>query len=202
MDTSPPDVLPTHPTPSQQTNTPLTNQQTDTSIFIAAPPDILPTNQQTYTDQQTNQTTNNAILDICYQVRKMLVENGIEQLSMEFPIIESKRGGVIRGMFTLLFSSPLLSSLLLLSPLHHSTFLVLSLFVYTQQANCFSDNHYLGYANMTRKNWEQLDKHHMVARTNITHSVEVCLSDPHTKEAYPIVSFLLLPSPVFFSLSS
>ena len=110
MDTSPPDVLPTHPTPSQQTNTPLTNQQTDTSIFIAAPPDILPTNQQTYTDQQTNQTTNNAILDICYQVRKMLVENGIEQLSMEFPIIESKRGGVIRGMFTLLFSSLLLSS--------------------------------------------------------------------------------------------
>ena len=25
----------------------------------------------------------------------------------------------------------------------------------------YTDNHYLGYANMTRKNWEQIDKYHM-----------------------------------------
>jgi hypothetical protein len=65
---------------------------------VDTPPDILPTTYHNDNTPNEQTTKNHPILDICNQVRKLLVENGIN-LSLDFPIIESERGGVIRGMF-------------------------------------------------------------------------------------------------------
>lgn len=116
---------------------------------VDTPLDILPIQSLNDTINKHNdqQHCNHPTLDVCNQVRKLLVENGIE-LTLDFPIMESEKGGIIR------------------------------------------DNHYLGYANMTRKNWEQIDNNHMVSRTNIIHSVEVCLTDPRSQESYALLRVL------------
>ena len=60
---------------------------------IETPPDILPSHQSSPIIQQAT----HPVLDICTQVRNLLVENGID-LALDFPIIESEKSGVIRGM--------------------------------------------------------------------------------------------------------